>query len=861
MVDLKARLQETLGGNYTVERELGGGGMSRVFIAEEVALERKVVLKVLLPELAATVNIERFRREVLFGAKLQHPHIVPVLAAGITDGLPYYTMPFIEGESLRARLGRSKDLAVDEAARILRDVLNALSYAHEHGVVHRDVKPDNVLLTARHAMVTDFGVAKALNAATNASSSLTSVGVVVGTPAYMSPEQAAADQSTDHRTDIYSVGVMAYEMLTGRQPYSARSPQAMLAAHAIEKPEPIDKRMSSAPRAVCSLIMRALEKDPADRPQSAAEMLGDLERAMTNAAIASPRWFGSWSPYRSRSTPWFVGGTIAAIGFLAFAGFRAYRARLDLDPNRVIIAPFENRTGDSRLDPLTAISTDWVTRGINETGLVEVAAFTPERDALGKPLPSELEPVALTSRARALGARHFVSGAFFMTRDSVEFHAEIRDATDGRLIGSVPRSIASRNDPMPAVNTTRARIMSALAAMTGTELGPVGGAQRPPLYPAYQEFVRGEQGYLQADFRRSIPYYQRAYALDGTYLIPLIREAYAYMNLGNCAASDSLGEVVSHKRDYLSPYEDQYLERVLAWCRGDWEAAYVAAKRMAALAPKSSFAQFIAARSLIPINHLREAAEALEKLDWRKRHPPNYYLDLAYVWHKLGNHKRELEIARFHQARDAGSLESLELTIRALSALGRVEEVRQLVGRSLAMPSRPIKTPADVMRAASDELTAHGSPDAGRQIGKQLLLWIRARPAREQQDTSLVLALIRAEEYTEAHRVARRFLAEHPNDLTATAYAGVAAAWAGDRAAAERASSILGSFAKPYMLGKNFYFRALIAALLGQSDEAVAFLREAFRNGVSYSAQGDDVRELLPLRGYAPFNELMRPKD
>ena len=182
MTDLRDQLQATLGNAYILERELGGGGMSRVFIAEDTSLGRKVVVKVLLPDLAATVNVERFRREIQLAAKLQHPHIVPVLSAGISDGLPYYTMPFIEGESLRARLARSGELPVHDTARILRDVLSALSYAHEHGVVHRDIKPDNVLLSGRHALVTDFGVAKALSEATGRQQ-LTTAGVALGTPA------------------------------------------------------------------------------------------------------------------------------------------------------------------------------------------------------------------------------------------------------------------------------------------------------------------------------------------------------------------------------------------------------------------------------------------------------------------------------------------------------------------------------------------------------------------------------------------------------------------------------------------------------------------------------------------------------
>ena len=192
--DLRDQLQATLSGRYTLERELGGGGMSRVFVAEETALDRKVVIKVLPPETAAQVSLERFKREILLAARLQHPHIVPLLTAGESNGLPYFTMPFVDGESLRVRLARHGELPVNQAIRMLREIASALAYAHEHGIVHRDIKPDNVLLSGGSAMVTDFGVAKALSASSNAEhSGMTSLGVALGTPAYMSPEQASAD--------------------------------------------------------------------------------------------------------------------------------------------------------------------------------------------------------------------------------------------------------------------------------------------------------------------------------------------------------------------------------------------------------------------------------------------------------------------------------------------------------------------------------------------------------------------------------------------------------------------------------------------------------------------------------------------
>ena len=205
-----------MGDAYLLERELGGGGMSRVFLAHERALGRKVVVKVLLPELAAGVNVERFRREIQLAAQLQHPHIVPLLSAGEAEGLPYFVMPFVTGESLRKRVAREGEFPIAETVRILRDVVSALAYAHGYGVVHRDVKPDNVLLSGGVAVVTDFGVAKAVSASSEpGATGLTSLGVALGTPAYMAPEQATASPQTDHRADIYALGVVAYEMLTG----------------------------------------------------------------------------------------------------------------------------------------------------------------------------------------------------------------------------------------------------------------------------------------------------------------------------------------------------------------------------------------------------------------------------------------------------------------------------------------------------------------------------------------------------------------------------------------------------------------------------------------------------------------------
>ena len=287
---IREQLQATLGAAYTLERELGGGGMSRVFVAEETALGRRVVVKVLPDELTAGVNVERFNREILLAAKLQHPHIVPVLTAGETHGLPYYTMPFVEGESLRARLTRGDALSITDVVGILRDVAKALAYAHERGIVHRDIKPDNVLLTGGSATVTDFGIAKAISASRTAGTgaTLTQVGTSIGTPTYMSPEQAAGDPATDHRADIYSFGCMAYELLTGRPPFVGPSPTRLLAAHMGEQPRAVSELRSDTPGSLADLVMRCLAKEPASRPQQAIDLVHVLETVTSAGTPAMP---------------------------------------------------------------------------------------------------------------------------------------------------------------------------------------------------------------------------------------------------------------------------------------------------------------------------------------------------------------------------------------------------------------------------------------------------------------------------------------------------------------------------------------------------------------------------------------------
>lgn len=376
MTDSQSRLTEALAGQYNIEREVGAGGMATVYLAHDVKHDRKVALKVLREDLSASLGGGRFLREIKIAAQLQHPHILPLLDSGEAAGLFYFVMPYIKGQSLRERIEREGELPVHEAVRLITEVVDALVEAHAHGVVHRDIKPDNVMLSGRHALVTDFGVAKAISEATGRNT-VTTLGVAVGTPTYMSPEQAAADPHVDHRSDIYSVGVMAYEMLSGRPPFTGSTPQQVLAAHVTEAPDSVAKRRPAIPPSLEQIVMRCLAKRPADRFQTAAELHAALEPFATPSTGITPTQTapvqGVGAPGARRPRNPVVWAGVAALLLAAIAvGWKVTRGAASGRIQRIGVMPIEDI---SRKDSLfvTAMH-DALTNELSKIGTVGVAS-------------------------------------------------------------------------------------------------------------------------------------------------------------------------------------------------------------------------------------------------------------------------------------------------------------------------------------------------------------------------------------------------------------------------------------------------------------------------------------------------------
>ena len=560
MSDATVRLTAALDGRYSIERELGAGGMATVYLAEDVRHHRKVALKVLRPDLAATLGPERFLREIEIAANLTHPHVLPLYDSGEADGFLFYVLPYIEGESLRDRLVREGELPIGEVVRILRDVVDALAHAHDQGVVHRDIKPDNVMLSGRHALVTDFGVAKAVSEATGRHQ-LTTVGVALGTPAYMSPEQAEASDHIDHRADIYAVGALAYELLAGRPPFVHKSPQLTLVAHVTEAPKPVTVHRDSAPPALAELVMRCLEKKPADRWQSAEEMLGHLE------ALATPS--GGLTPTATMPVSAAAGGgglftpmkivaaaavvvAVVAVGSLVRSGggSGAGSVGAELDPNVVVIVPFRfsgpeelDYVGDGVVDLLAARLTGEVgPRAVDPAGATAVWAEL-----------SEADPTRATDGlARRFGAGLTLTGSVVADPSGLNVSASLSEVSSTSDLAST--SVQGPADSLAAIVD---RLAAGLLSLSTGEYEESLDQLTSTSPEALREYLLGQREYKRVRFALSSEHFRRAVQLDSTFALAAIGWADAAWN-GLAVAPGALPLAWRH-RDRLSERDRAYL--------------------------------------------------------------------------------------------------------------------------------------------------------------------------------------------------------------------------------------------------------------------------------------------------------------
>ena len=880
---LRDRLQSSLGAAYALERELGGGGMARVFVATDTALAREVVVKVLSPELAEGLSAERFTREIRLAAALQDPHIVPVLTAGqTTDGLPYYTMPFVRGESLRARMGRGR-LPLDETLRLLRDVAEALEYAHARGVVHRDIKPENVLIAGRNAVVADFGIAKAIELSAHAENgtALTALGTALGTPAYMAPEQAVGD-ATDHRADLYAWGIIAYELLAGAHPFAEKKNQRQLmAAQVTEMPVPLDERQLGLQPGLGALVMTCLAKDPADRPADASALLAALAAATSSDGGAARAVPGPGAvsvpaaPHRRRAMRAGVALVVlAALG--ALGGHLTMRARAveAVATPALAVLPFEHQ-GDSAEAYVTDGITDEIRgrlTGVRE--LVVIARASSNQYARSGRSPAEI--------ARELGVRYLLTGTVSVVGSGVERRIVVRPelvevTPDGRAQSrwQAPFDAAFR-DVLAVQSDIAGRVVSAMELPTSAE----------DRSRATQVSVRDPAAYdlyLQAQAR--VDWGARSDAASNLEAIPLFEAAVARDSMMVEAWGALAGALVL-------AYANGVPTRALA------ERSRVAALRTLALDPAGmtgASAHGLYLR-LVKRDKMRALAEYRRAVI---ASPNDAQSNNAFAVALFDVGRVEEALPYFEKARRLDPRQPFRALADLLAALGRLDEARQLASRtwSIAPSVRAVAPRVGIELAAGDTTAARRvAEEAMRdlpadQVVGDLASHALARvlsPAHARRllalgpeafpDGAAGRALVRARHHylqgdsarmrewaDSAQRLRRAELRDVPEDTRLVMGLALAEGFRGNGAAAgelaRRAIATerqLAGGGVTRNLPELLYFAAEAAVVAGERDAALAWLGQLLATPSVYTPSYLRVDPTwAPLRGDARFETLL----
>ena len=717
-VDILPQLQASLGAVYTLERELGGGGMSRVFLAHEAELGRRVVIKVLPPELAAGINAERFDREIKLAASLQQANIVPLLATGRAVGYPYYTMPFVEGRSLRDRLGRDGMLPIGDGVNLLRDVARALAFAHAQGVVHRDIKPGNVLLSGGTAVVTDFGIAKAISVAKNgadppeghdpaASSTvsapvgtvegkdlrepaLTSGGSSIGTPPYMAPEQAAGDPTVDHRADIYAFGCLAYEVFTGKPPFQGDAAHQIITAHLHETPRPVTEGRSDVPPAIAKLIAQCLEKDPRRRPQTAADLLETLDAVSSRSTV----------PARHRTPVTIVRGALAVLAIgVGAAGYLAYRSARAAEPNAtesltLAAIPFRNVSRDTALDyRADGISEDILTFMGKVPGIRIVS-----RNAARQYRKRDIEERAVE---RELGAVFLITGTYREREGRIVVSVQLNDSVvGGELLGE---SFESAAGDLRSLTNRVARVLA--DTLRARYPGRIGEPKRGAL-SAWTTNPEAEENYRFGQFllrrrgsaiKQSVKRFEAAIRLDSNFADAHAALATAltfypwFFGTPHADVKDTIIHAANRALQLDTTLADAYSAIAMAYAgSGVWDSAAKEFERARTLEPDNFDVRFNYGR----ISTIRGALPvALQQLDDARKLEPGSALVATWTsYARFLNGELEPALRESDRAVLRDSVPNAATNLGALVYLGadRRDEARRLIARQ--DPSSPMST-------------------------------------------------------------------------------------------------------------------------------------------------------------------------
>ena len=829
--------------------------MGTVYLALDLKHGRRVAIKILPPDLAQAVGPERFLREIATSARLNHPHILSVHDSGQAAGLLYYVMPFVDGESLRARLERvgGGTLPLEQALRIAAELADALAYSHSEGVIHRDVKPDNVMLAGDHAFLADFGVARA----SDSPGDLTETGLTVGTRLYSSPEQAAGSRDVDARSDLYSLGCVLFEILAGPA-HDGETTAEVLERRLVRPLPPLARTRPDVPGWVDRLIAKATAQDPDDRFATAEEFRRALLEPVGTRESGKPR--------RWRRVHWIAAGLSAlAIGAAAVA---LYSARTpELDRQRVVVAGFENKTGDSTLVPIGDIASDYVARGLAATHLIHDVfdARTLALEAGERPRPGA---TAGRDLAKRVGAGTVLWGSYYLEGDSLHFEAQLTDAASGRVILALEPVAGAVADKTRLVELLRQRVMAGFAVVISPDFDNWRAGAIPPTYEAYQEILAGNEASWQSDFAGAASHYRRAGHLDSNFTSAQTLLALELWLQGDCAGVDSVAGRLAPRLASLPALDRLQLEYATAACRHDANAALAAAKAALDVAPLSAGITVLGALQAMDLGRPREAIEVLHRYDPEraglKGQPLVLYLDwMARAYHQLGMHAEELSAARAGLRAVPGEPHLLVAEAAALAGLGRTGEAERLAISWVSDHAPGDAWKSEKAGCTALELYAHGDSAASRRVFDREVAWYGPTGAAAAVGDDLLPCHwdsfsphYYVGDWDAARTGYEQLLAKDSSSFKAHAALGAIAAHRGDREAAQRADEWLAG-------RKNAdatVARARLAVLLGDRDRAVSLLRRAQDQGLDSIAIVHLDHDFASLRDYPPFRALTQPK-
>ena len=855
--DLRSILQESLGGAFLIDRELGGGGMSRVFVARDVALRRDVVVKVLAPSLAEGLSVERFTREIRLAAGLQEPHIVPVLTSGSTSNdLPYYTMPFVRGASLRDRMNEGR-VSADEAVSLLRDVAHALAYAHAQGIVHRDIKPENILLSSGTALVTDFGIARALRASqvnmTDAEigSRLTRTGASLGTPAYMAPEQVAGDPDLDERVDVYAWGIVAYELLSGAHPFADRkTPQQMVAAQMVDVPPDISEHMTGVPASIERLVSRCIAKEPSHRPSS----LEVLEALTGGVGISPVRRHRAVTPARV-----FVAlAACSLLGMVAVFALRPARpvaATSTIDVRRFAVIPCENVSAAPSLSAFGRVAADYLTQQILRTDSIKVVGATTVAAILADTASRITDPsrrIAATAHAGSIVTCSVVP----FGRDSIRVDAQIVDGSTGEIKRSLDAGVGPTADPMIALAEVRERLLGYL--VSGELTRPI-VTNKPPRYAAYVLHLQSmELFFRELKMEEAARMAEKVIALDSSLTYAYVILAIAHSNMWDSKGFKRGINLLGERLGALSAYDRLHYEWMDASYHNNWPGTLRALQ--AQVSRDSDFVMVynigLYANDLrrpdISLPALQASDSAMHALGWTFQD-----LEMAKANHLVGKHEVELERLRKTRRATPRFFNLYDNEFRALACNRRSVEALAFADTLLrdASGASTLWMAASLL-AGDGWFRAYGDSTTGRLLRAKLNAWLPANPwFRDNRLLMAELAFRNGDFATVQKNV--QLLRTTSSAPVLAGLLGMIAARSGQHDRARQIRDSLDQLSADSWEGHSaLIYRIAIRGELGEKDAAIALIRESIaRGGTSFEFKGDPT--LQSLHGIPAYEELV----